>query len=165
MKGRSIKEGVGLGIAAGVIFAVVEVAASVMMGNPALTPFRMFSSVVLGRAGLEGVGPGTALVVGSLAHLALSAIYGSIYALIMSRASSRTRVSRGSQAGLGALFGLALWLVNFQVIARIAYPWFLGAPQFAQAILHALAFGLPLGLMYAGAERRVHPVRAAAVQP
>jgi hypothetical protein len=47
-----------------------------------------------------------------------------------------------------------VWFVNFQIIARVLYPWFLGAPQFLQAVMHGLFFGLPLALIYAASERR-----------
>ena len=91
----------------------------------------------------------------------LSAAFGLIYCLITARTSETTKRSWGTQAGIGALYGMALWLVNFQIVARIAYPWFLDAPQTAQAMLHALFFGLPLGLAYAGAGRRLRPIRRA----
>jgi hypothetical protein len=152
---RSIGEGIAAGLIAGVIFAVVEIAGAVMMGNPALMPVRMFASVVLGQGAMEGP-LGTPLVVGTIAHLGLSAVFGIIYGLFSGRLSGATKTSFGRQAGIGILFGLALWFVNFQIIARVLYPWFLGAPQFVQAVMHGLAFGLPLALIYAASERRVH---------
>lgn len=152
---RGIKEGIGLGLIAGVIFAVMEVVAAVMMGNPALMPFRMFASTVLGSAALETAGAGTAFLVGAIAHLILSGIFGLIYGAVNAQFGADTRASWGQQAGIGVAFGALLWLVNFQIIARVLYPWFLEAPQFAQMMLHALFFGLPLGVMYAAAERRV----------
>lgn len=152
---RSVSEGIAAGLVAGVIFAVMEILGAAMMGEPALMPVRMFASVVLGKGAMEGP-LGTALVVGTVAHLGLSAFFGIVYGLLGARASEATRTSFGRQAGLGILFGLALWFVNFQIIARILYPWFLGAPQFLQAMMHGLFFGLPLALIYAASERRIH---------
>jgi hypothetical protein len=152
---RSVGEGITAGIIAGVIFAMMEIIGAAMMGSPALTPVRMFASVVLGRAAMEGP-LGTALVVGTIAHLVLSAVSGIVFGLVSSRLSEPTRTSFGRQAGIGIPFGLAVWFVNFQVIARILYPWFLGTPQFLQAMMHALFFGLTLALIYAASERRVH---------
>jgi phage shock protein PspC (stress-responsive transcriptional regulator) len=152
---RSLSEGITAGIIAGIVFATMEIVGAVMMGNPALMPVRMFASVVLGQEAMQGP-LGTALVVGTIAHLALSAIFGIVYGLFAARASEATRTSFGRQAGLGVLFGLAVWLVNFQIVARVLYPWFLGTPQFLQAMMHGLFFGLPLALVYAGAERRAH---------
>jgi uncharacterized membrane protein YagU involved in acid resistance len=152
---RSVGEGITAGLIAGVIFAVVEIVGAAMMGNPALMPVRMFASVVLGQGAMEGP-LGVPLVVGTIAHLALSAVFGVIYGLLSARASEATKTSFGRQAGLGILFGLAVWLVNFHIIARVLYPWFLGTPQFLQAMMHGLFFGLPLALVYAASERRVH---------
>lgn len=157
---RSPGEGITAGLIAGVIFAIMEMVAAAMMGDPALMPVRMFASVVLGKGAMEGP-LGTALVVGTIAHLVLSAAFGIPYGLFSGRMSDPTRTSFGRQAGLGILFGLAVWFVNFQIIARVLYPWFLEAPQFLQAMMHALFFGLPLALIYAASERRVHaPVPA-----
>jgi hypothetical protein len=152
---RSLSEGIGAGIIAGVIFAMVEILGAAMMGNPALMPVRMFASVVLGKAAMQGP-LGAALVVGTIAHLALSAVSGIVYGLVSSRFSEATRTSFGRQAGIGVLFGLAVWFVNFQVIARFLYPWFLGSPQFMQALMHGLFFGLPLALIFAASEHRIH---------
>jgi hypothetical protein len=152
---RSVKEGIGFGLVAGVIFALVEIAASTMMGSPALAPLRMFASVVLGESAMETATPGTAILVGSIAHLVLSGLYGLVYGLVNAMFSTKADTGWARQAVFGLLFGAAIWLVNFQLFARILYPWFLDAPQLAQLLLHSVAFGLPLALMYAGAERRV----------
>jgi hypothetical protein len=152
---RSMGEGITAGIIAGVIFAAVEIVGAAMMGDPPLMPVRMFASVALGQRALEG-SLGVALVVGTIAHLVLSALFGIVYGLLNTRVSGESKTSFGRQAGLGILFGLAVWLVNFQVIARVLYPWFLGAPQFLQAMMHALFFGLPLALIYAASERKAH---------
>jgi hypothetical protein len=152
---RSIGEGITAGIIAGILFAMMEIIGAAMMGNPALMPVRRFASVVLGRAALEGP-LGNALVVGTIAHLALSAVSGIVYGLVSSRLSEATRTSFGRQAGIGILFGVAVWFVNFQIIGRVLYPWFLASPQFPQALMHGLFFGLPLALIYAASERRVH---------
>jgi hypothetical protein len=152
---RSIGEGITAGLIAGVIFAMMEIAGAAMMGNPPLMPVRMFASVVLGQGAMEGP-LGVPLVVGTIAHLVLSAGFGIVYGLLAARTSEATKTSFGRQAGLGILFGLVVWLVNFHIIARVLYPWFLGAPQFLQAMMHGLFFGLPLALIYAASERRVH---------
>jgi uncharacterized membrane protein YagU involved in acid resistance len=157
---RSVGEGVTAGTIAGVIFAMMEIIGAATMGTPALMPIRMFASVVLGKGAMEGP-LGTALLVGTIAHLLLSAVFGIAYGVVSARLSGATRTSFGRQAGIGILFGLAVWFVNFQIIARVLYPWFLGTPQFLQAMMHGLFFGLPLALIYAASERRVHAPAAA----
>lgn len=152
---RNIKEGVAFGVIAGIVFALIETAASAAMGNSVLVPWQMFASVVMGASALDAATAGT-LALGVFVHLVLSAIFGAIYGMFNAQASRRTQTGWGSQVGTGLLFGLAVWLVNFQIIARIAYPWFLETPQVLQLAIHALFFGLPLALMMTGAERRVY---------
>ena len=159
---QAVRKGLALGVVAGLIFGVAETAGAALAGNPALMPVRMFASVVMGRPAMDPVtSAGTVVLVGSIAHLALSAVFGLIYALLMVRASRETQASLGRQALLGLGFGVALYLVNFQVIARLLYPWFLEMPQLEPVVMHAMLFGLPLGLLYAMAERKVHTVGGA----
>lgn len=155
---RGIKEGIGFGLIAGMIFGVMEVVGAAMMGNPPLMPVRMFASTVLGEQALMQTSAAIAIPVGLIAHFLLSAIFGAIYGVVNARLSTATETSYARQAGIGLLFGVGLWLVNFQIIARVLYPWFLTTPQFLQMAMHAMFFGLPLALMYAASERRVHHV-------
>ncbi|WNG35416.1 hypothetical protein F0U61_18375 [Archangium violaceum] len=152
--GRVLAKGITYGLIAGLIFAVVKIIGSVSMGNPAWMPVRMFSSVLLGREAFSDVvwrGWFTALGLG--VHFGLSALLGLIYAVIESQMSVEGRTSWGRQSAVGLLFGAAVWLVNYQIIARLFYPWFLETPQFLQLALHAVVFGWPLGLMFAATER------------
>lgn len=158
---RGAREGLGLGLIAGVIFGMMEIAGAAMMGNPPLMPLRMFASVLLGHGAMEPGPLGSVVVLGTVVHLALSASFGLIYGFINGRFSPETETRWGRQVGLGLLFGAMIWLVNFQIIARILYPWFLMTPQFLQMAMHAMFFGLPLALMYAAAERRVQHVQRA----
>lgn len=155
---RGAREGLGFGIVAGVIFALMEIFATAIMGDPALVPLQMFASIVLGEGAFAATAGGGVLFLGILVHLVLSAAFGLTYGLINAQFNATTQTSWGRQVWIGLAFGFGLWLVNFQIIARIFYPWFLGTPQFLQLMLHALSFGLPLALMYAGAERREHHV-------
>jgi hypothetical protein len=145
---------VGLGIAAGVVFAIVEMVAATAAGLPANTPLRLFGSIVLGRAALS-VSFEFVAIAGLVVHLVLSAGYGAIYGALNARVSPKRRGRIADQAFAGILYGSAIWLVNYQLVGRIAYPWFLDMPQDIQWLVHALFFGLPLGLMYAALARRM----------
>lgn len=152
---RGMKEGIEFGLVAGVIFAVMEMVGAAFMGDPIAMPFRMFASVLLGRDALMTTPLGTAFIVGAIMHLVLSGVFGLIYGLLGSRWAAETRQSWGREIVSGLLFGAALWFVNFQLIARAVYPWFLETPQFLQALMHSVFFGLPLALLYTAAERRI----------
>ena len=156
---RSIKEGTGFGLIAGVVFAIAQVIATVLAGDPAILAFRRFASVLLGPEALTATPEATAVGVGLVAHLFLSAMYGLFYGVYNSALTMPTRRSVVRQAAIGPIFGIMLWLVNFQVFAQYRYPWLLELPQGPQVFLHAVFYGLPLGLLYASAERRVIPVQ------
>lgn len=150
-----IKLGVLSGLMAGAIFAIAEMIAAAAVGASLITPWRMFASVVLGSAAIEATSPGVAFIVGFIVHFLVASIFGLIYGAIHRGVARDTRRSYGAQAAIGAIYGLALYLVNIQVIARLAYPWFHETGQWTQALLHAFTYGLPLGLLMATAERRV----------
>ncbi len=147
--------GTAAGLVAGILFAIVQVVGAVWMGEESTFPFRLFASVLMGRAAFDPSALPGAVVASTLLHLFLSAFYGMVYGAINSSLPARARASWAREAALGLLFGAALWLVNVQGIARLFYPWFLRPPQLFQALAHAVAYGVPLGLMYASAERRI----------
>jgi hypothetical protein len=101
---------------------------------------------------------GTAVLVGSLVHLVLSIAYGIVFAAFFAILAPETRKSFGGEAAIGAFYGTLLYLVNLQIIARLAFPWFLEANQLLQWVLHAVTYGLPLGLAFAASERRAAPI-------
>ncbi|WP_245467825.1 hypothetical protein, partial [Mesorhizobium sp. M6A.T.Cr.TU.017.01.1.1] len=118
-----LQQGAVAGIVAGLVFAAFEMTASAfMMGADAFfMPLRMIGAIALGPEALDpGYSLLTASIAGVIVHMILAIIYGIVFGEIAS-------MLRGSAAfiGLGSVFGLALWLVNFYVIAPIAFPWFL----------------------------------------
>jgi hypothetical protein len=160
---RGAKEGLEFGILAGMIFAIMEIAAAAASGHPALMPLKMFASVVLGKAALEPTAGSSVLLVGIVAHVALSGAFGIVYSLVNQRFSVATQTQFGQQAGIGLIAGTLLWFGNFQIVGRLLYPWFLRQPQLPAMLMHAVSFGLPLGLFYAAAKRKArHIGRAAA---
>jgi hypothetical protein len=160
---RGAREGLEFGILAGVIFAIMEMAGAVAMGHPALMPLKMFASVVLGKAALAPTAGSSVLLVGIIAHLALSGTFGVVYGLVNERFSVDTQTRFGRQTGVGLIAGALLWLGNFQILGRLLYPWFLRQPQLPALVMHAVFFGLPLGLFYAAAERKTRHVGGRAV--
>jgi hypothetical protein len=162
---RVIKYGVSFGIVAGIIFVIAEMLSAGVTGELGLMPLRMFASVVIGGAAMTTNEIVPTAFLGLLVHFVLSAIFGALYALLHARMPVDVRESYLKQAVLGMMFGLVLWLVNFQVIARILYPWFLAPPQGLQLALHALAYGLPLALLFAVYERSAHRVPPAMPRP
>jgi hypothetical protein len=146
------QQGLAAGIIAGLVFAVFEMLASAfMMGAGAFfMPLRMIGAIALGSQALDpGYSLWTAGFAGVVVHLVLAIIYGLIFGVVAT-------MLRGAAAliGIGWIYGLALWLVNFYAIAPTTFPWFLDANPVLQFIAHTFFFGAVLGLWFWNAQQR-----------
>ncbi|MDC0711649.1 hypothetical protein POL68_24485 [Stigmatella sp. ncwal1] len=150
----SAKNGLGFGLVAGLVFALAECLASLFGGTGVLEPLRYAASVALGSRALMDMPLGLTAIAGLGIHLVLSAFFGLAYSLVDARMAVDLRPQGTHQSAMGMLFALGVWVVTFQFISRGYYPWFLSVPQFFQLVLHAVFYGLPLGLLFAAAERR-----------
>ncbi len=150
--GISIARAVVAGLVAGLVFLVVEMALVPTVGDGAMWgPPRMMGAIALG----EGVLPPPAtfdaaiVAVGMIVHFALSAVLGVIFALLAARLS----LGRGALVALGALFGLAVYLVNFYGLTAI-FPWFAMARNWITILAH-LIFGAVLASWLVRGDRRL----------
>lgn len=150
-----VKEGAAAGLVAGVAMLSVQVAIAVLAGDPPLWPLRLSASVFIGESALTTTSAATAVLVGAIGHFVLAAVFGMIYGVFSSALTRPMRAWPQRQAIVGTLYGVVIWIVNLQVLARLASPWLLDTSQVLQLATHALAYGLPLGLIYAASERRL----------
>ena len=146
--------GAGLGIAAGAVLLLTEVAAALWLGTDPERPVRRLGSVALGPVALERTGLALAAAVGLSVHLALSAVFGAVYAALADAMLSQLgRRSFVAQTLFGALYGVGLWAATFQGVARAVFPWVFEPHPLTHALLHGFAYGAPLGLLLAAMER------------
>ncbi|WP_373047687.1 hypothetical protein [Vulgatibacter sp.] len=157
--GTVLREGLIGGLLAGAVFALAEMLVSAAMGGSIFGPWAMFASILLGSSALSAEFTLGIFIVGFVVHFVLSALFGLIWGATAKSVSRGIRDSWGAHAVAAMIYGLVIWLVNFQVIARVVYPWFLQTNALAQILLHALAFGLPLGLYLTA---RLRPIEGAA---
>lgn len=134
------------GIIAGIVFAMAEMFINLIFGRPFFGPLRLISSIALGAEALDpAYSLVTAAVVGLIIHMILSAIYGVIFVYLLFYAGHLS-TSTGLLLVFGSLFGLALWVINFLVIAPIAFPQFTQVDQFWNGFLaHTFFYGTVLG--------------------
>jgi hypothetical protein len=138
-----LQQGAVAGIIAGIVFALFEmvVSASMMGADVFFMPLRMIGAIALGPQALDpSYSLVTAAIAGVVVHLILAVIYGLIFGEIAT-------MLRGSTAFVvaGSVFGFALWLINFYLIAPAAFPWFTEANPLVQFIAHTFFFGSVLG--------------------
>ena len=142
--------GVVGGILAGVTFAAV-VGWNVTAGDISLrTPFLAISTIVLGDHALN---TGEAdFAIGVMVHLSISILYGMAFALI----SSLLRTN-GTVALVGALYGAAIYVLDFRVFAPLWFQTFEAFDQSFQLLIHVL-YGLVVALaFYSSDVRRGEP--------
>ena len=145
------RAGVYAGLIAGAVFLMLEMSMVwLFMGESPWAPPRMIAAMVLG----EGVLPMppdkpatfslgvvmTAMVI----HFVLSIIYGLIGGAIVAH-----RMGYAAAIGLGAVCGLAIYLINFYPIANALFPWFAMARNWISIFAHVV-FGAAVGAAYVG---------------
>ncbi len=123
---------------------------ALVTGGTIWAPFHHVGSILLGE---EALNPSRSLdpqvvITGALTHLTLSVIYALILAFIIHR--------WGLIVGIigGALFGLALYIINYYTFAAI-FPWFFALRSWIALAGHIL-FGAAAGGIYEALERDVY---------
>lgn len=139
------------GIGAGIVFMVLEmIMVPLFGGGSAWGPPSLIAAIVMGQGVLPA--PGTpptfdflVLMVALIVHLILSIIYAVILGFIIQR------FDIGLTLLIGAVFGLALYLVNFYGFTAV-FPWFANARNWITIFTH-ISFGLVAAAVYKGIER------------
>ena len=143
--------GVAAGVVAGLAYLVAQVAltALVQHGSAAEPLHQRIAAILMGPdiasppAGFSFVVFGMAVII----HFGLAMVFGRIVAsLVWTR---RAPVA----LGLGALTGIALFALDFELIAPSAFPWFAEALRGVTIADHAL-FGLVAAAVCIALRRR-----------
>ncbi len=155
--------GAAAGIVAGAAFGAVTMWFAASTGDPAKGPLLMISTIVQGE---EAMRTGTASVgVGLAVHMVLSALFGVLFAVLVSRVKGDALL-----AWSGPLYGAVLYLLTFKVLSPVAFPVFEMANQPFELVVHVV-FGTLLSLILLGVsgrganssvEHRAAPARTAA---
>ncbi len=137
---RLLRGAIG-GFVAGLAFIAVTMWFSDSLGNPADAPLKLISTMVLGKEALMNGDANAGL--GFVVHGVLSILFGMVFALI-----TPLFRNNGTVALAGGLFGGALYLVNFQIIARLAFERFLDGPNQPFELVVHVVFGHLLAVAF-----------------
>ena len=138
-----VKAGLAGGVMAGVLFLALQVALN--SRADVMAPFRMLASIFLAEAGMSESAPvGTIVLVGLLDNALVSGFWGVVFGLAL--ACCRNGWAPGNVVTLGMLFGAAVWLLDFYLLAPLFWPWIHELSSVSLFIGHAFLFGLPLGI-------------------
>ncbi|MGH3625822.1 MAG: hypothetical protein ACRDRL_00020, partial [Sciscionella sp.] len=78
-------------------------------------------------------------------HVGLSLVFGMVFALLVGMLGLEGKPL--TLTGSAIVYGLLLYVVNFQILARLFFPWFVnpkGPNQPFELWIHPIAFGLLL---------------------
>jgi hypothetical protein len=148
-----------MGIFAGIVFALFQVImAAVGLGPLPGELIVMVEGFAYGGVPTPASGVPTptnapaiaapAIGIAVLIHFVLSAIYGAIFGAVAPKVRA-LRNDRKALIGAATAFGLLIWIVNFFVIAPVAFPWFAEANGVVLFFAHTLFYGTMLGLLLA----------------
>lgn len=141
------------GLVAGVLTMLLWVILiSTVTGGSLWAPFHHIAAILLGEAALtpsQTLNPQIVLT-GALLHLVLAVIYAVILAFIIHR--------WGLVVGIvgGALFGLALYIINYYTFS-VFFPWFFPLRSWIALVGHVF-FGAAAGGIYEALERDIYVV-------
>jgi hypothetical protein len=125
-------------IIAGVVFAVIEMAlAWAVKGQSPWAPLHMIGAIGLGRDALNPPDTFDLTIISTAVgiHFALAIIYGVVLAFLVQR------LDTGWAVGVGALYGFALYVINFYGFTRL-FPWFVDARDWVSIVSHIVQSGL-----------------------
>lgn len=139
------------GLAAGAILMVLELIWSILIvGNDPWMTTHMVAAIVTGPDALQVTDFSLRLTAAALVtHYVLGIAFGLILAAII--APFHLDSSAGMVLLTGAVFGLALYLINFYGMSAF-FPWFADMRGWATLIAH-LVFGMAAAVIYRQLER------------
>jgi hypothetical protein len=151
---RRLYHGAEGGLIAGLGFILADMGWSRLHDRPATIPIRGVATVfdVSGHVNQSA----DALAIGVFTHAWLSAFFGMTFALLLPVLEPRVRafVPGDVRALLmtGAIYGLALYVVNYQVLGRLVFTWFSGPkrPDLAISVFIHLLYGVLLAPFFIG---------------
>ncbi len=132
---RRIAYGVVGGTFAGLFFLLANMWYADSQGLPAVAPLYDISTIFYftDKPDPQPVNAAVGLIV----HLTLSGAFGAALAALAPLAKGAARL-----VGLGAAFGLVLYVVNFQILGRVAFEWFQEGPNQTFEVFAHLGYGL-----------------------
>jgi uncharacterized membrane protein YagU involved in acid resistance len=151
--GDRVARGTIAGIAAGLVFLVANMLWATRSDLPAVAPLVDISTIF----NFDDVANPTTenMFIGLVTHLTLSAAFGVAFALLVPLLRDVRVLTLGAVA-----FGVALYVLNFQILGRTAFPWFQDGPdQVFELFAHA-GFGLLLVPFFISRRFTVVPERA-----
>ena len=157
--GELVTRGAVAGLSAGFGFLLANMGFATTEGKPPEAPLMDISTVFHGTSKPAAMTPTVDMVAtGLVTHVALSILFGIGFAVLVG-VGARALRNAMALAVAGILYGLALYVVNFQIFGNTVFDWFTnpkGPNQGFEVGIHA-GFGLMLVPFFLGLARRLRP--------
>ncbi len=142
--GQILRHGMIGGLLAGLVFIVAEMIMNAALGKPFFGPPRLISSIVLGKAALMPTySAAKAIIIGYILHFILAMLFGVITLALFEAARAAVPRLGASPAMVllyGAVAGCALWVIDFLIIAPVAFPQLTKVNQFWNGLSRTPSF-------------------------
>ncbi len=148
--GDIVGHGVIAGLIGGVVFGALQVLLAYLTGESLWRWFRLAAAIVFGGGSLPANRSlSTALIVGGIIHFVVAIVAALIFVAFLAALPPLAR-STLPLIIAGLVFGVAVWYVNFHLIAPTWFSYF-NQPRtmlrwYVQAPAHAILYGLPVAL-------------------
>jgi hypothetical protein len=147
--GSALARGAIAGLVAGWAFLLANMWFAYSQGLPAAAPLAVIATVF--SAAPAPTLAASSMLVGAVTHIGLSLGFGMGFGLLLLIIPSLRKPGPLVLAGIG--YGLALWILNFQILGRTVFPFFtnpMGPDQLFEGLIHPLIFGLGLVPFFLG---------------
>lgn len=152
--GDLLARGALAGLFSGLVFLLANMGWAVKDDKPSVAPLIDISTIFHNQDEPMPVqagpfGPDN-IAVGLVTHLTLSMLFGIVFALIAAALVRRRGAALLVPAAV--VYGLLVYVVNFQVFGRVFFEWFtdpMGPPQGFEVFIHAV-YGLLLVPFFLG---------------
>lgn len=143
------KDAVLAGLIGGAVFMMAEMLLVMLIGQSPWGPPRMMAAMVMGRDVLPPPADfsGSAVLMAMMIHFPLSALFGLLIGAIVKSMTMAKAVA------IGAVIGVAMYVVNFYIVTSFAFEWFANARNWVTFITHVM-FGAVIAWAYIALARR-----------
>jgi uncharacterized membrane protein YagU involved in acid resistance len=157
--GDLFTRGAVAGVTAGFVFLLANMGYATTQGKPSVAPFMDISTIFHGTDKPASMTPTVdMLATGAVVHFSLSIAFGVVFALLIGAFAPLLR-NWLILAAAGVAYGLALYVVNFQILGNTIFEWFTnpqGPNQGFEIFIHGV-FGLLLVPFFLGLVARLTP--------
>lgn len=134
------------GLAGGIAMAAVGAIISLSLGGDIWLEAKQIAAPIFGPTVVRPGFDAAPVLVGTIIHLAISALLGAIYGIVLRRILNLPS-DLGVPVLSGLIYGMALWMVAYFLVLPLVNRFLLGtyAPAF---IVQHLVYGMVTGLVY-----------------